>query len=436
MATAPTPRATVRMYRQGLGDCLYVELLRGKNEPFRIMIDCGLVLGAAKQQDKMKAVMADIVKTLKGKPLDLLVVTHPHWDHVSGFVQAEEEFSKIAVKAVWLAWTEDDRDPLARKLRTVHAAAETALRASIDPLRKAGLDVVAQQTASLLDFLGATKQSGRTTRDAVKAAAAKVSVPHYCLPGEDPFPIPGSQARIFVLGPPRDEKSLSKMNPSTRDPETYSLSALGGLAGLADAFGDVQASKPFDANFTIPLDDAKALTFFSENYAARDPWRRIDNDWLQATSGFALLLDRAVNNSSLALAIELEPGGDVLLFAADAQVGNWLSWLTLSWTLDGGTVTGSDLIARSIVYKVGHHASLNASLREQGVETMNRLQFALVPVDAQEAIARKWGNNIPFPALLAALGNKAKGGVLRSDEDGGEKHPAVTALRLAYEVSV
>jgi uncharacterized protein YfiM (DUF2279 family) len=43
-----------------------------------------------------------------------------------------------------------------------------------------------------------------------------------------------------------------------------------------------------------------------------------------------------VDNTSLVLAIELADG-DVLLFAADAQVGNWLSWQDLTWSVDGRT---------------------------------------------------------------------------------------------------
>jgi len=47
------------------------------------------------------------------------------------------------------------------------------------------------------------------------------------------------------------------------------------------------------------------------------------------------MLQSATNNTSLVLAIELEDG-DVMLFAGDAQVGNWLSWQDLTWTLPAG----------------------------------------------------------------------------------------------------
>ena len=43
----------------------------------------------------------------------MLVVTHEHWDHVSGFVQARDAArpDKLTVGEVWLAWTEKPDDP-------------------------------------------------------------------------------------------------------------------------------------------------------------------------------------------------------------------------------------------------------------------------------------------------------------------------------------
>ena len=62
----------------------------------------------------------------------------------------------------------------------------------------------------------------------------------------------------------------------------------------------------------------------------------------------AMQLDQDTNNTSLVLAFELGPrkeSGPVLLFAADAQVGNWLSWQNVTWTFEGRTITGPDLLS-------------------------------------------------------------------------------------------
>src|SRR3954464_7211144 len=82
----------VRMYRQGLGDCFLVTLPRSGGTPFYLMIDCGGILGTATPAKIMTAVVQNIIETTGGH-VDLLAVTHEHWDHVSGFVQAQSLFS-------------------------------------------------------------------------------------------------------------------------------------------------------------------------------------------------------------------------------------------------------------------------------------------------------------------------------------------------------
>jgi hypothetical protein len=62
-----------------------------------------------------------------------------------------------------------------------------------------------------------------------------------------------------------------------------------------------------------------------------DSWRTMDDDWLMQAEALALFLDTFTNNSSLVLAIELMESKKVLLFAADAQTGNWLSWDKVPW---------------------------------------------------------------------------------------------------------
>ena len=145
-------------------------------------------------------------------------------------------------------------------------------------------------------------------------------------------------------------------------------------------------------------------------------WRRIDEDWLGSAAQFALNLDSATNNTSLVLAIEMSPGGEVLLFPADAQVGNWLSWQHTQWTLDGNrTVTGTDLLKRTVFYKVGHHGSHNATLRQQGLELMPHKLTAFIPVDHEMAVKKRW-DGMPLPGLIDALHDKGAT-VVRIDDD-------------------
>jgi hypothetical protein len=132
----------------------------------------------------------------------------------------------------------------------------------------------------------------------------------------------------------------------------------------------------------------------------------------------ALRLDSDTNNTSLVLAFELGQSGRVLLLPGDAQVGNWVSWETLKWSVSDGqkirTVTAGDLLARTVVYKVGHHGSHNATLREKGLELMSSDELAvMIPVDRETAIKLEW--NMPFPPLFERLRQKAKGRVMDRD---------------------
>jgi hypothetical protein len=420
------------MYRQGLGDCFLITLPTATEKPFYMMIDCGVVLGSATAAvDKLKAAVADIIATTGGH-LDLLVATHEHWDHVSGFVQAKDLFTgKLTVGQSWVAWTEDPADKLATKLRAERRTAEDALRLAVQHLAAAGNDKMAQHVDSLVSFFGAT---GGSTSDAMTTAKGLgTSKPRYCEPGEPPIvlkEVPG--VRFYVLGPPKDEKLIKKSNPGKG--EGYGLDAGpgGSQAFLVSALrGDLDGlDAPFDAQYAIPLSRAEGLPFFAERYfgpatdegiyewkrgkAVKDQsWRRIDSTWLESSETMALQLDSATNNTSLVLAIEIVATGEVLLFPGDAQAGNWLSWQDVKF--ENG-VTGPALLARTVFYKVGHHGSHNATLKEKGLEMMTSDELvAMIPVDHEMAVKTRWGL-MPLPELVDRLKERTHGRVLRVDD--------------------
>jgi hypothetical protein len=437
-------RARVRMYRQGLGDCFLISLPRtdGSSRPFYVMIDCGVVLGTSDPGTIMKQVLDNIAEVTGGE-IDLLIATHEHWDHLSGFVQAKESFDKLTkVGQVWLAWTENPEDELTQKLKKEKGQALAALRMGLSQMQAAGDPAGAAELNGILEFFGAAK--GPTTADALNNVRAKTAKPRYCLPTDPPVQPAGTNARFYVLGPPHDEKMLRKINPSASNKETYGL-ALDSfplfMDGAGTAFGDAGDGHPFDQQYEIPFayaQSAPELGFFRQHYwqpgqAAPDAWRRIDTDWLGGASDLALQLDSLTNNTSLVIAIEL-PGGDVLLFAADAQVGNWLSWQDRSWTVDGKTVTGPDLLKNAIFYKVGHHGSHNATLRAQGLEEMVRLRVAMIPVDHDMAVKKRWAK-MPLDELVTALGQRAKGCVLRVDQPKPPTQENVVEEKLFFEVT-
>jgi hypothetical protein len=109
-------------------------------------------------------------------------------------------------------------------------------------------------------------------------------------------------------------------------------------------------------------------------------------------------------------------------------VGNWESWDLYSWPADRAgnpPVTAAELLRRTVLYKVGHHASHNATLRDKGLERMESPDLmALIPVNHAMAEKKHWFG-MPFPPLLARLHEKAYGRVLRIDEGMPDRPPEV-----------
>ncbi|HWW77916.1 MAG TPA: MBL fold metallo-hydrolase [Pyrinomonadaceae bacterium] len=438
------------MYRQGLGDCFLISIPREGEAPYRAVIDCGVILGTPDASRIIREVVEDIIQTTGGR-IDLLAATHEHWDHVSGFAQARElwtDTSRLQIGEVWMAWTEDADDPLGKKLRGERNALRVALAAASTRLRMSGDRRGADEVGNLLGFFGAAGDN--TTSAALEVVRKLAGTPRYRHPQEPPFNIPGTDVKVYVLGPPHDEKFIKKYNPSTKQPETYGLAATEAfLRVVAPTPDDNETGSPFDEAVEIPLAAAQQSPFFQRHYwgeadgdvgptdvaAADQSWRRIDGSWLDASSPLALQLDSATNNTSLVLAFEL-PSGEVFLFAADAQVGNWMSWQELSWTVDGRTVTGPDLLRRTVFYKVGHHGSHNATLREHGLEEMQKsLDVAFVPVDRAMAVKKRWGR-MPLGEIIERLNEITKGKVVQSDEP--VPKPLVDRVRadgLYYEIS-
>lgn len=412
-AAAPPPprRARVRMYRGFFGDCFLISIPRDEDgTEAHLMIDCGILLGSPNAESVMTDCVEDIARVTGGK-VDVLAVTHEHWDHVSGFLQASDAFKKIEFGAVWMSWAEDPEDPQARKLDKARDQALHMLGLAEAQLGLAGAPE-AEPLAAILSFFGS---AGRTTRDALSHARglAGESGARYLEPGST-LEFAGTGARIHVLGPPRDEKLLLRSQPSSASPETFHF-ALDGVdpQELAECLRTDDPDAPFVPRWRIPMPLAQTMPFFRDGLgAAGDEWRRIDLAWLEGATELALKLDANTNNSSLVLAIELA-SGEVLLFAGDAQVGNWLSWQDLE--LQDGR-KGPDLLARTVLYKVGHHGSHNATLHEKGLFQMTDLRIAMIPVDEETARRRRW-NRIPLNRLVEELDVRTGGRVLRSDAD-------------------
>jgi len=401
------------MYRQGLGDC-FLLCFGGKKPTKTILIDCGVILGTEKASEKMAEVVEHIAKDL-GSSIDVVVATHEHWDHVSGFVQAKDAFDEISFGEIWFAWTESPDDDQASGLRKDRTDRRKSLAVAIDHWKSVvgdpkdeddptGVHARMATAESVLGFFhGELLGAAASTSDAMEYLQGRKEHKRYLEPGTS-FALPDvPDVRVFVLGPPRDMAFIKKTLPSKRAPETYEDSALAmapaffaAVAAQSDpASGDDRSDAqlhPFDHRHRLPLPKDPDESFIGKHYLGAEEWRRIDYDWLGATADLAIALDNDTNNTSLVLAFELGEGGDVLLFPGDAQVGNWLSWEDMEFKVPkrDKPVTAADLLSRVVFYKVGHHASHNATLREKGLERMtNEDLHAMVPVDSDMALKKK-----------------------------------------------
>jgi hypothetical protein len=274
----------------------------------------------------------------------------------------------------------------------------------------------------------------------------------YCYPGDGPLTLPGTAVRVYVLGPPYSEELIEDEDPKGAEgfpddrPHGFSL----GAAALSADGGE----PPFAHRFGVPLQEASSggSPFFTEHYGHGDegesrrdgsevaddaPFRRIDIDWLLAATEQALAMAQGTNNTSLVLAFELPNTKKVLLFVGDAQRGNWVSWAELKWMVEGAQVTTRDLFGRTVLYKVGHHGSHNATLAGKESDPWPNLSWMATGSASGEFTAmitavNKWALEKaewvhPLPAIKAALQEKASGRVFQTDTDTLAKPGDVTA---------
>lgn len=436
---------TVRMYCQGLGDCFLISFPRKSDKPFRVLIDCGVFQKTPDDNAKLNAVAQDL-RNETGGEIDILVITHEHWDHIAGFSFANAVFQKFDFKQVWLSWAENPKDPDAKKVKAAIGKQRATIAAAMQALEKAGgfgavanpgLKKHLEETSQLMGFFGpaaAAKDAPRMKLgETMDWLRSKVSDNAFREPGEC-LALPGTQGvKAYILGPPKDIAAIRKMDP-TGDQGYRNLAATASLTGAIEWLINANPQTdlppgPFDDCYGLSVDEAQSEPFYRDHYGfpndslgpGSQAWRRIDDDWLGALGRFALQLDVGVNNTSLALAFEL-PDGRTLIFPGDAQIGNWLSWDTVKFKDEHHKelpATSKDLLNRAVFYKVGHHGSHNATRKAGGLEEMTSGDLvAMIPTDEDFAKTKhppKDGWKMPFSVLYKALKQQTDTRIARAD---------------------
>lgn len=432
------PKVHVRMYRQGLGDCFLLRFETGPKSYFDMLIDCGVYMFSPDAAAVMNAVVDDIAATTKDAAhphghLDLLVITHEHWDHISGFAQALPKFQAMAIDEVWQAWTEDETEPVAKELLEKYRKAKARLVGAMRGLAKnPGANAAALDEAfEIMAFFGVGKKRDEedSYRDIKEMLAEKQNL-RYLSP-KQVVKLGNTGAKAFVLGPPKDATRIAKDDPGAK--HGYHKQKAAFFEGFGTVVGAVESSltetdmdrtgRPFGARLEVPVELARNIEFYQTHYGFEDDpehpngYRSIDDLAAQSLGQLALRLDSHLNNTSLVLALQL-PSGEVLLFPGDAQAGNWLSWADLEAPLkfEKEKIDAHELLANTVFYKVSHHGSHNATPKTYGLELMTNPKLrAAVPVDGVVAKKARYGE-MPLVEILDALELRTRGNVVRSDD--------------------
>jgi beta-lactamase superfamily II metal-dependent hydrolase len=399
----PMTEVLVRMYNVGFGDCFLLEFPRDGQAPYRILVDCGAHnSGFPRKGWKIRETVEAIVADLGDPPtIDVVVATHRHQDHVSGF--DEPAWSAVNVGEVWLPWTEDPNDPEATRIRDRQSGLALNLEAAFAGpsfnARWASTDI----KTSLREMVANSLTNAAAMRTLHHGFAGKpcrrfLSTPEVAT--IQPPDCPG--LTVHVLAPTRDEATIRDMDP----PPGQSYLRFGaapppGVPVEPTRSAERESSPPFAKSFVV--DERLYPSPLDEDVKKKSAEMMRDTDLATAVS-----LDKAVNGTSLMLMFEF--GSAYLLFPGDAQWGSWRTVIDQPAT--------RQLVARTTFYKVGHHGSHNATpvdFLEKVLEPGHRLWGAAAsvrPIGFWPEIPRQ-----PLMEKLLARSDR----VLRSDQPGGNQ---------------
>ncbi len=390
------------MYNVGFGDC-FLLIFHYATGDRHALVDFGSAAAPRNEPKKyMERIAKDIAAQCKGK-LDIVVATHRHRDHISGFSTAAATGKIIASLKpdhVIQPWTEDPRAKTNAQKMTAHflGSLEDMRRIADGVVRfSKNVKVSGSDTREQLRFIG---EDNLTNLSAVQNLMdmGRKGQAHYVnasmslndlLPG----------VRIKVLGPPTLQQSDSIRKERSKDANEFwqfrTFWKSQGMAMTSAALPRVRACDP-------PPSVRWFLRRTREIHA--DQVLELVRD-----------LDNVMNNTSVILLLEI--GKCKLLFPGDAQIENWLFALNnAKWR---------DLLADVHLYKVGHHGSLNATpkslwalFQNKGTKGKHNRLETLCSTKAGKHGSVKSGTEVPRKPLLEEL---EKDSAFATTEDYGKE---------------
>ncbi|MBA4383836.1 MAG: hypothetical protein C0410_03805 [Anaerolinea sp.] len=399
---------TVRMYDVGFGDCFLLLIPKPDGKKYKVLFDCGSIkLGenSKSMKEMVKLVIKEVKDTSDGSPrIDVLVATHRHKDHISGF--DDPAWAEVEVGEVWMPWTEKPNDPKARKIRELHARLAENL---VNRLKVAISDDSTNMAAKSSFEMAMNAMSNEGAMNTLYNGFANDPQMRY-LPEENASAtwfttptLPG--VTINVLGPSHDPDVITEMDPPAG--QSY-------LKMVNSELNETMMHPlPFRKDWAITPDEYQIKYPFLFNDLSNDDRKYLELASFGMDEGMASVLDRALNGTSLVLVFQI--GKAVLLFPGDAQWGSW------HLALDNPDLR--KLLKTVTFYKVGHHGSHNATPVEFVQDIMGKNVLAMISVNPTS----NWPM-VPKEDLITELQKKEGCKIARSDKPEEAVHAGFTLI--------
>jgi beta-lactamase superfamily II metal-dependent hydrolase len=405
---------TIRMYNVGFGDCFLLTFHYADAER-HMLIDYGSTAAPKNVRGKyMVDVANDIKSNCKGK-LDILVATHRHRDHISGFATDGDATGSIIASLkpdhVIQPWTEDPATKPAALTATTttynkgkpsQEQITSHFLGSLDDMHRIAGSIAKLASSGQL-YSGPVKRNqltflGENNLKNISAVKNLMSMgdkgkAHYVNAGMKLNDLlPG--VSITVLGPPTLKQSDSIRKERAKDPdEFWQFRSFWSSQSLAIG------GRPTPG---VTSSQSRSRRRSDQVFAPNVRWFIAQSRQIHADQTLELVrdLDSVMNNTSVILLFEI--GNRKLLFPGDAQIENW------SYALNNST--WQNLLKDVNLYKVGHHGSLNATPRSlwklfvnKGDElTYDRLETLCSTKSGKHGDARS-GTEVPRALLVAEM---------------------------------
>lgn len=392
----------IRMYDVGFGDAFLITLVQGAKS-WRMLVDCGVHnQGKARPLiDVVHAIIGDLTSAATpGSPpaLDVVVATHHHADHITGFAYADWE--AVQVGEVWVPFVEDAGDPDAVALKSGLDRAATALNALVGMASKA-MGAAPSRALFLAGALAVNSLGNKAATDRLLGRNGKqfhnVPTVRY-LPNKSAalnvIPTSLDKVLIHVLGPSRDPNDLKRMDPPSSDSWQARQQAFEANIAGPSLLGE--APEPPELPEEIFDDIYRVGTAEVDEYIGAELVAALDSldldkllDDTDELLAAASILERSVNNTSVFFVLDV--AGTHLVFVGDSQQGAWEHVLS--------DPAARPLVSNPAFYKIGHHGSHNATPRDYVANFIGHQgTYAMLPYGQ----VKRWGD-IPNEALLGAL---------------------------------